>query len=191
MKTTVGPETDAVSNVEISAELAGANAQSARGPEILFVDPAVSVKCENTIGENEVARLQSTRKGADDAGTDHQLRAGYQIESAPRGFGCATMTDAMADDRKLLAVDLRTEAVQAIERERCASALPALERRDLAREGVEDNYQSRDLDLISRPACLSQCPVTSKIVPVLLFSDPNGSLEIVVTSRLTCSGAAA
>ena len=43
MKTTVGPEAAAVANVEISAQLAGANAQRASGrSEILFVDPSVS-----------------------------------------------------------------------------------------------------------------------------------------------------
>ena len=88
----------------------------------LFVNSAVAMNHENAVGEHEVARLQSARKRADDAGPDYQFRAGHQIESAARGFGCALVTDSVADDRELFAADFRAEAMQAVERERSAIA---------------------------------------------------------------------
>jgi hypothetical protein len=100
---------------------------------------------QNSIGENEVARPQSTGKRADDAGPDHQLRRGNQIERATRRIGCALVPDSVADNRELLATDLRAEAMQAVEREWRAIAEPPLERRDLASEGIEEKNQLRDL----------------------------------------------
>ena len=116
----------------------------------LFVRPAVAVNRQYAVGEDEVARLQSARQRADDAGPDYQFGAGHRVERAARGFGCASMPDSVADDRKLFAADLRAKAMQAVERERSAIAQPALERRDLAREGVEEKNQSCNLILALR-----------------------------------------
>ena len=60
------------------------------------------------------------------------------------------MPDSVADDRELFAADLRTEAMEAVDRERSTLALAPLERRDLAREGVEEKNQSRGLILTLR-----------------------------------------
>ena len=77
MKTTVGPETAAVANVEISAQLAGANAQRASGrSEILFVDPSVSAL--GTI-------LGNLRPGVEAIVLDSARPAARQIASALDG----------------------------------------------------------------------------------------------------------
>src|ERR1700722_19797287 len=111
----------------------------------LLGHPTVAINRQNEVREDEVAWLESARQRADDAGPDYQFGAGHRIERALRGFSCATMPDSMADDRKLFAANLRAEAMQAIERERRAIAQPALKRRDLAREGVEEKDQSCNL----------------------------------------------
>jgi hypothetical protein len=56
----------------------------------------------------------------------------------------------VADDRELFAANLRAEAMQAVEREWSAIAQPALERRDLARERIEEKNQSCNLILAPR-----------------------------------------
>ena len=103
--------------------------------------------CQNAIGENEVARLQSARQCSDYAGPDYQLRAGYRIERAARNLRRASMADPMADDCKRFARDLRTEAMQAVVRDWRAIALSFLERRDLPGERIEKKNQSRALSL--------------------------------------------
>jgi hypothetical protein len=72
----------------------------------------------------------------------------------------------MADDSEVFAADLCAKAMQAVESERSATAEPALERRDLAREGVKEKNQSRGLILDFRSARLSEPSNASKIVPV-------------------------
>src|SRR5260370_42011493 len=114
---------------------------------LFFVNLGIGTNRHNAVGEYEVARLQSARKRADDAGPDYQLCTGYQIERAPRGFCRVSMPDSVADHGKLLASDLRAKAMQAVDCERRAIAQPALEARDLPREGVEDKNQSRGLTL--------------------------------------------
>jgi hypothetical protein len=116
----------------------------------LFGYFAVGVNCQHAVGEDEVARLKSARQCADDASSDYQLSAGYRIERSACGFSCATMPDAVTDDRKLLAVDLRAEAMQAVQSEWSTLVLAALERRDLARECIEEKNQLRDLTLAFR-----------------------------------------
>jgi hypothetical protein len=123
----------------------------------------VAINRQYAVGEDEVARLQSARQRADDAGSDCEFSAGYRIERAARGFGCATMPDSVADDRKLFAANLRTEAMQAVERERSAIVQPSLERRDFPREGVEEKNQPRDLILNIPERRLSEPFDTSKI----------------------------
>jgi len=66
----------------------------------------------------------------------------------------------------LFAADLRAKAMQAVESERSATAEPALERRDLAREGIKEKNQSRVLILDFRSTHLSEPSDASKIVPV-------------------------
>jgi hypothetical protein len=77
------------------------------------------------------------------------------------------VADSMANDSDLFAADLRAKAMQAVEGEWSATADPALERRDLAREGVKEKNQSRDLILDFRNACLSEPSDASRIVPVV------------------------
>src|SRR5579862_678971 len=111
----------------------------------LFYELTVAINRHYAIGKDEVARLQPARQRADDASSDDQFGAGYRVERPARRFGCATIPDSVADDRELFAADLRAEAMQAVERERSTLDLPALERRNLAREGMEENDQSRIL----------------------------------------------
>jgi hypothetical protein len=85
------------------------------------------------------------------------------------------MTDAVAYNRELFAADFRTEAMQAVERERSAIVQPSLERRDFPREGVEEKNQSFDPILLFQRARLSERADTIKIVPVFL-ADRGGAV---------------
>src|ERR1700675_1336139 len=114
-----------------------------------FSDLTVAVKCQYAVGEDEVARLQSARQSADDAGPDYQFSARHRVECESRSFDCASMPDSVAHDRKLFSANLSAEAMQAVERERSVMAQPALKRSDFAREGVEEKNQS--CNLISAP----------------------------------------
>ena len=85
------------------------------------------------------------------------------------------MPDSVADSRKRFAANFRTEAVQAVEREWSTIVQPSLERRDFARERVEEKNQPRDLILIFQESRLSERDDTIKIVPVFL-ADRGGAV---------------
>jgi hypothetical protein len=85
------------------------------------------------------------------------------------------MTDSVADSRELFAADFRTEAMQAVERERSTIVQPSLERSDFPREGVEEKNQPRDLILIFQESRLSERDDTIKIVAVFL-ADRGGAV---------------
>ena len=127
---------------------------------------AVGMNHQHAIGQHEVARLKSARKRARDSSPDYQVRLRHRIESTPRRFGCALVTDAMGNDREILTADLRAKAMQAVERQRSARDAP-LERRDLALEGIEEKNQTRGLISILRSTRLSEPLDASKIVSVI------------------------
>ena len=111
----------------------------------LFGDLSFAINRHYAVGEDEVARLQPARQRADDSRPDYQFNTGYRVERAPHRFSCATMPDSVTDHRKLFSSNLRAEALQAGEREWSTLDLAPLERRNLAREGVEDKNQSYNL----------------------------------------------
>ena len=124
------------------------------------------MKHQNAIGQHEVARLQSARKRARDSSPDCQLRLRHRIESTPRRFGRALVTDPVANDREIFAADFRPKALQAVERQRSAIAQAPFERLDLAREGIEDKNQACRPISILRSTRLSERLDASKIVCV-------------------------
>ena len=122
---------------------------------------------QNAIGEHEVAGLESARKRARDSSSDYQLRLRHRIENTACRFGCAFVTDPVANNGEILIADLCAKAMQAVERQRSAIADAPLERRDLAREGIEEKNQARGPISILRGTRLSERRDASKIVSVI------------------------
>ncbi len=80
------------------------------------------------------------------------------------------MPDSVADHRESSIPHLRAKAMQAVESERSVIANAAFERRDLARESIEEKNQSRGPIPVFRRARLSRRSNASKIVAVFFTS---------------------